>query len=490
MKSLKPITVFFLLLLVSLTAAADHSRRYQALRPLPAFRSSQNRSSASSSPYVGEKHQLVFLVAFSDLTFQDPNPNELWNKIFNQPNYQEAPFVGSVRDYFYAQSYEQFDLHFDLHYVVVDNPHADYASGYIGRDPDDSRTGLLLTHVLDKVKGEITDWSVYDWDGNGYIDQVLILFAGKAQNDGGDENTIWAHQWTLSGQSVYPYKREWGKAYPVTSGGKDFLVDNYGAFGELSQDGDYGSFGTLCHEYSHCLGLPDFYYGSNTKVVGSWDVMDMGNYNAGGFSPPNYSAHERMVLGWLDIQELTATTTVTNMQSLDSKAAYLIRNDGYSDEYYIVENRQQTGWDSALPGSGLLVFHVDYDRDIWAKGVPNSDVMKRYSIISANNRSTYSANNQKGWAYPYAANDSLTNNSKPAATLNNANSDGTTLMNKSLRDIKVENGLASFRFTVDSASGIEELGLRDNQSYKILHDLGPIYIIRCSNGEIKKVMKH
>ena len=170
----------------------------------------------------------------------------------------------------------------------------------------------------------------------------------------------------------------------------------------------------------------------------------------------------------------------------DEPQAYLIRNDGYADEYYIVENRQQQGWDSNLSGSGLTVFHVDYDEEIWAglKDMPNSSKLKRYTIFPANDQS--SVYKSGGWPYPYQTNDSLTNTSKPAATLIHANTDGKKLMNKSLLDMKVENGLASFRFTVPLPTGIEER--KAEGSPQVLYRLGPIGILRYPNGVIQKVI--
>ena len=489
-----------LLLLVSITTMATEHERPQCSRGRhphhavvktsrvwTAMRSVGDMSQRTKK-YIGDKRQLVFLVDFSDLSFQDEDPSTLWNKIFNQENVQEEPFHGSVHDYFSDQSFGQFNLQFDLHYVHMDKEHSRYASGYIEIDKityeDDSPSGLLLTEILDQHKEEITDWSVYDWDEDGYIDQVLILFAGKGQNDGGDETTIWAHQWTLSKQSEF--NREWGHPYAVTSGDKKYFVDSYGVFPELNGSGTYGTFGTLCHEYGHCLGLPDFYY-RNTKYVGAWDIMDYGNYNEGGFCPPGYSAHERMYLGWLDVTELKEPRTITNMASLSEgqKEAYLIRNDGYADEYYIVENRLQTGWDSFLPGKGIVIFHVDYDEEEWRAGTPNSSENKRYTIIPSNGISSFSS--QADWAYPYEENNALTNESTPAATLLHENKDGTTLMSKPLTNMTVTDGLASFDF-MGGATSIFEKKLWGQP--KILYDLGPIYIIRDANGETKKVMKH
>ena len=194
-------------------------------------------------------------------------------------------------------------------------------------------------------------------------------------------------------------------------------------------------------------------------------------------------------MGWLEPVELTDATEVSNMPALtDEPQAYLIRNDGYADEYYIVENRQRQGWDSNLSGSGLTVFHVDYDEEIWAglKDMPNSSKLKRYTIFPANNQS--SVYKSGGWPYPYQTNDSLTNTSKPAATLIHANTDGSKFMNKSLYDMKVENGLASFRFAVGTPTAIREHQAEGRP--KELYRLGPVSILRYPKGEIKKVMKH
>ena len=484
--------LLLLLLVVTMTIPAVGQERLHCSQDrhpkhvtMRSSRSSEHTMSRRME-YLGEKHQLLFLVDFSDLYFQDADPAALWKKVFNQKNFQEPPFHGSVHDYFYEQSFEQFELVFDVYYVHMDKNHAEYRSGDIDFY-DDTRSGLLLTEILDIKKEEIPDWSIYDWDDDGYINQIVILFAGKGQNDGGDNTTIWSHQWWLSSQSEAPYYREWGHPYPVSSGGKEFKVDKYGIFPELTREGTYGTFGSFCHEYSHCLGLPDFYYGTNIDIVGRWDIMDLGNYNEGGFCPPCYSAHERMHLGWLDPIELTETTTITDMESIShgKKEAYLIRNDGYSNEYYIVENRQQTGWDSSLPGSGIVIFHVDYDEDIWKYGSPNTKDRTMYSIIPANTQTSVSY--ASGWAYPYQNNNMLTNESTPAATLIHENTDGTLFMNKSLTDMTVTNGLASFQFK-NNVTGIWEQKVLSQP--KILYDYGPIYIIRNAQGEIKKVMKH
>lgn len=433
----------------------------------------------------------------------DEDPLTLWTRIFNEENLTEPPFYGSVRDYFLAQSYGNFDLSFDLYLITPPQEHAAYKSGYIQGSPDDTGSGLLLTEMLDAVKDDIPDWSVYDWDGDGYIEQVIILYAGKGQSDTGDDSAIWPHQWRLSEQSEPPFNREWGHPYIVVSGEKEYSVDIYGAFPELNKEGNYGTFGTICHEYTHCLGLPDFYYGVSTKVVGAWDLMDSGNYNMDGYCPPGYSAHERMLLGWLDVTELMEPISITDMPALAERGeAYLIRNDGAPNEYYIIENRQPIGWDVSLPGSGVLIFHIDYDENVWRYGLPNSSSLKRYTLFPANNNNFVSESYWKNWAYPYNGNDALTNESKPAAKLNNENTGGTKLMSKPVTGIAIHDGLASFDF-MGGTTGIENVNGNGNGNVngslaQAIYDMSGrlvyngkcrgVYMVRDRNGKVKKIV--
>lgn len=422
---------------------------------------------------IGERRQLVVLVSFSDQNFKEEDPLILWNQIFNQPDFSVPPFAGSVHDYFNAQSYGQLDLSFDLYYVALPESRVKYRS----TQTDDENSQFLVYDIIDELSVRDIDWGVYDWDDDGYIDQLLIIFAGKGMNAGGDSNSIWPHQWWLSLHVD-------GHVCAVTSGDKEYTVDSYCCVQELYSDDDYGSFGTICHEYSHCFGLPDFYYGS-TSYLRNWDLMDYGNYNEGGFRPCSYSAHERMLMGWLTPVELTEDAVITDMPQLgEQSVAYLVRNDGWADEYYILENRQQTGWDKALPSSGLVIFHVDYDADVWAREMPNTNQRKRYTIFPANNKT--SVYQSSGWPYPYEENNLLTNDSQPAATLLNENVDGTKLMSKPITNIAVDGGLASFAISI-ATTGIGQHVADSSQSAIVLYRFGTIDIIRNAQGKILKV---
>lgn len=475
-----------LLLLGSLTAfSIEQPRRHLLPHNIISQRAAKAQRAVS---YTGEKRQLVVLASFSDLDFRQEEPLPLWDSIFNIPNFKEEPYNGSVHDYFYDQSYGKFDLHFDLHAIRINKEHAVYAS----TRSDDAGAALLIIDLVDSLKNIVTDWAPYDWDDDGYVDQLFVLYAGMGQNDGGDGNTIWANQASLT---IYNHQ-----PITVSSNGQDYMIDKYGCFPEYGKQS--ASFGTLCHEYGHCLKLPDFYY-ETYSFLNDWDIMDHGNYNKNGYCPPCYSAHERMLLGWIDIKELTEPTSITDMPALSEEpVAYMIRNDNYPDEYYILENRQKTGWDRSLPGSGLVIFHIDYDEEIWLYGIPNNYSYNHYSIIPANNFSytTFAY----GWAYPFGSMDSLTNNSAPASTLLHAAKDGTKLMSKPITNIKVTDGLVSFDFMGGELAGIVNRGDRSLDSYlnqgpvPLIHDLHGrniscqpltpgIYIVRYADGTTRKV---
>jgi len=426
------------------SAAQDFMLRNCRMRPVqhehhrdmhPGMRRSQQ-----VGKYVGERRQLVVLATFSDKDFSADDPVALWGNIFNAVDYSEAPFVGSVHDYFYAQSYGQLSLTFDLLHLTV-GPLTRYHSTSL----NDENSQFLIFDIADQLATIDIDWPAYDWDGDGNIDQLLVIYAGKGQNAGGGSNTIWPHQWWLS-EHVDPATGETCQPRQVTAAdGSTYIIDSYCVVQELDSDNSYGTFGTICHEYTHCFGFPDFYNGSS--YVSSWDLMDYGNNNGGGYRPCGYSAHERWLMGWLTPVELSEPATVSGMAALaDEPQAYLIRNDGYADEYYIVENRQRTGWDAGLPGSGIVVFHIDYDNEAWTgiTYMPNTATHQRYIIVAANNR--FYTSYRSGWSYPYETNDCLTDTSTPAATLLNDNSDGTRLMHKPLTAMKVDGALASFDF--------------------------------------------
>lgn len=390
----------------------------------------------TGNQFLGEKKGLIILAQFQNKKFATGHDNALYQRIANEDNFAEGDFNGSVKDYFRSQSDGKFILNFD---VVGPVTLPKYYSYYGNNDyyGNDERPGQMVADALNLIEDQV-DFTQYDWDGDGEAEQVFVLYAGRGEHDGGASATIWPHMWTLSSS-------DYGHKYTTKD---NITIDTYACSSELQSGNTIDGIGTFCHEFSHCLGFPDLYDTSYSNNFGmySWDLMDYGSYNNDGFTPCNYTAYEKWVAGWIEPKELSASTTVEGLKAMsDGGKAYIIYNDAHKDEFYMLENRQQTGWDSALGGSGLLVQHVDYDESVWNDNtVNNNPSRQRCTIFHADN----SANNDTyGDPYPYNRNDSLTNKSKPAATLYNRNVDGTKLMGKALTDItRNDDGTVSFSF--------------------------------------------
>lgn len=401
--------------------------------------------------YIGEKKGIIILVNFQDKSLNDMNDQALFNQIANEVHYSTGRFIGSVHDYFYDQSNGLFDLTFDVvGPVTVQNNMSYY--GRNGSDDNDLHPAEMVIEACKLVDEEV-NFADYDWDGDGMVDQVYVIYAGKGEADGGVANTIWPHEWELSEAAEYgdgdgPFELD------------GVTIDTYACGSELNGGGRICGIGTMCHEFSHCLGFPDFYDIDYSGGVGmdAWDIMSGGSYNGNGYCPAGYTSYERWMAGWLQPLELKEDTTVVGMKSLQEGGdAYVIYNDGHPDEYYLLENRQQVAWDEELPTHGLLIVHVDFDLEIWENNQPNDNPRhQRMTWIPADGKiETYryggsvyvSEEGMKRDLYPYGDNNSFTNISYPAATLYNANTDGSKLLNKSVIDIdEGGDGTISFNF--------------------------------------------
>lgn len=432
--------------------AKGNGRRAQTMsyQQRLARKAARNRTSA----YNGLKKGLIILVEFADMAFADGHDRALFNNIANKENYtSDEGFIGSVRDYFLAQSNGTFAIDFDVAGpVVMSQNYAYYGKDYGGLG-NDMRPGEMVVEACRAVDQDV-DFSAYDWDGDGEADQVFVLYAGLGQAAGGSANTIWPHMWALSDPDNY------GSSITLDN----VVIDIYACSSELavSDSGQQGiaGIGTICHEFSHCLGFPDMYdtVGYNFGMF-TWDLMDYGSYNGDGFIPSGYTCYEKMMAGWITPTELTENTSVSNLKPCsEGGEAYVIYNDSHRDEFYLLENRQQTGWDAAQYGNGLLIMHVDYDATVWEENTVNNVASRqRCTIFHADNSDgdvDYAGyideDDVAGDPYPYGTNNSLTNTTTPKALLYNANTDGSMLMNKDITDItRHADGTVSFCFSVN-----------------------------------------
>ena len=404
--------------------------------------------------YSGNKKGLIILAQFSDKKFLSSHDSLFYTRVANETGFENAEgFVGSVSDYFLAQSNGNFELTFDvIGPVTLEHPYSYY--GKNNSYGNDSQPELMIYEACKAIDGYV-DFSQYDWDGDKYVDEVFVIYAGYGEADGGSSNTIWPHMWNLSAST---------NVGPIRTDG--VVIDTYACSNELKYDTNQSSgLGTLCHEFSHCLGLVD-HYDLNGQNYGTayWDLMDYGSYLGDGFIPCGYTALERYTVGWLDPVVLDSDTTISGMKSLaDNGEAYIIYNDNNRNEFYMLENRQKKGWDSELYGKGLIITHIDFKYDVWLNNEVNTTYdtssgndHQRYYVVPADNSTSYTRSNYAGDAYPYKTNDSISSSSKPAATIYNTGSDGSEYLNKSVFDISIAaDSTVSFTF-VNAGDRVKE----------------------------------
>lgn len=352
-------------------------------------------------PTTGERRFLVILVEFANMSFATPAPHAEFNNLFNTDGYDTLGGTGSVAEYYRYCSGGLFEPCFD----VVGPVKLSQGYAYYGGGSDDSQAGCMVVEACTLID-YIVNFADYDLDGDGEVDSVYFIYAGKGEADGGDPDTIWPHSWNLSDQ-----RRE------LTLDG--VAIQGYACSPELDGSAKLNGMGTPCHEFAHVLGLPDLYC-TNSYVSclhpGEWSLMASGNYNNDGRTPPMLSVYERYELGWVNPQELSFPLSVTMHQS-DASAptsdVYRISTER-TNEYFLFENRQQTGWDTYLPGHGMLVWHIDYNPNIWDRNRVNATPEHQYvDIVEANNAT--SANQGSGFTFPGTSRvTSFTSSTRPA----------------------------------------------------------------------------
>lgn len=399
--------------------------------------------------YKGVKKGLVVLVDFKNKKFADGHDLEYYKNVINGKDFsdEEEGYVGSVRDYFLAQSNGQFELDFDVVGPVTMSKN----SGYYGNDgayQKDEKVYEMIKEACDGIQDKV-NLKDYDWDGDGEADQVFFLYAGLGQASGGSPGTIWPHESEL---------RYWPcgvLSYPT---GK---INTYACANELQPETQGSSryisagIGTICHEFSHCLGFADMYdtTGGGGYGMSVFDVMDQGSYNGNGFVPCNYTAFERIYAGWVEAIELESPATVKDMKSVsDYGRPFIMYNYKNTNEYFLLENRQNTGWDKGLYGSnGLLIVHVNYVPSRWANNSVNAsnEKIQCCTVVNADGSRDNTQYSLQGDLYPYEVkgvtmNDEFTDESEPAAKLYTKNSDNSYALGIPITQIKRSKGSVSF----------------------------------------------
>lgn len=384
----------------------------------------------STFPTSGEVRGCVILVEYTDLSFTVPNAREEFSNMLNQGGYSKFGGTGSARDWFIDQSSGAFKPTFDV-YGPVRLPHPMAYYGENGSNGDDLRAHLMLTDAADILDDEV-DFSQYDIDGDGWIDNVFLFYAGYGENlgYGAPADAVWPHSWDFRDASEIPYIHD------------GVRLNHYACTNEIDLDNKMDGIGTFVHEFSHVLGLPDLYSTNSSSAFtpGSWNVMDEGPYNNDSRTPPNYSVYERYALGWLTPREIGGPANI-RLGDITTNTACII-NTPIENEYFLLENRQQRGWDAYIPGHGMLVWHIDYNENVWKYNSVNNRQAHQYvDIEEADGRQTESTRSGDAFPGTYGV-TSFTDDTAPSMRTWDD-----TALGKPITDITESNGIIEFKIS-------------------------------------------
>ena len=354
-------------------------------------------------PRTGKVHGIVFLVQYRDVRFNVSDPNNYFSRMLNEEGFSDNGGTGSAREYFLDQSNGLFDVTFDVYGPVTLSQNRSY---YGGNDNygNDRNAEKMVTEGAQLLANEV-DFSNYDFDNDGNVDNIFVIYAGTGEASGGPAESVWPHSWTI------PTNQQ------IVLNGK--RIAGYACANEWDADNTPTGIGTVCHEFSHVMGLPDLYCTNGNTLTctpGEWNVMDYGPYNNDGNTPPNYSAFERNAMGWLDLKVLDGPESVVLDPIHVSNEAALIQTEN-KEEFFLLENRQQEGWDKYIPYHGMLVWHIDFNQNIWDQNIVNNNRQHQYVDIEEANTTpnTNSVYAMRGYPFPGTSRKtSFTSTTSPA----------------------------------------------------------------------------
>ena len=385
-------------------------------------------------PTTGNRKLICILMGFKDKAFTKTQSD--FNNLFNQVGYSTGGATGSVKDYYLENSWSQFNLTVDVFgpYTASQNMSYYGANDAYGNDQNPR---ALVTEAVNAADAS-ANFANYDNDGDGTVDGVYVIYAGYGEEAGASADAIWAHAWSIT---------------PVTKDGK--TISKYSCSAELR--GNSGttitSIGVICHEFGHVLGAPDYYdtdysTGGQFEGTGKWDMMASGSWNNNGVTPAHHNAYTKVkVYGWATATVLSSATNVTVKPVKDNKSFFQI-NSTTSGEYWIMENRQQVGFDAYVPGHGLIIYHVH--KDVASASSSNNInatyPQKMYPVCASattnpgTTSSTYGSINSTGCPFPGSSNktsftDATTPNMKSWAGANTGKPMTSIAENATTKDI-------------------------------------------------------
>lgn len=418
-------------------------------------------------PHSGAPKTLVILVQFPDCKFLSSDPKTAFNYFLNAESEEQAPEAltsayngsnyGSVKQYFTEMSKGTFTPIFDVAGVVT----VSKSYTYYGQDASENNRDIysknLVVEACKLAKSQLgVNFSDYDLNNDGKADLVYIIYAGIGQNLGGDANTIWAH----------------------TRAGANYTIDNetniysYGLNCELNAPDKtttnyISGIGVFCHEFSHCMGIPDLYPYNTAAHVNNqepeyWDLMDAGEYWNLGFNPAAYSPWELDIVGWdSNIETLNNIPQQLELQPYykDRKVYKIEASDG---QYLLLQNLQKVGWWQGFPYHGLLIHRIDYNKPTvglnyrmnQTPGSPEVTILPADGIIL----SGYLSGNGKTYTskeYQQSHSGDPFPGSKKVTQLTEAKLNNDVVLTNLLYNIKETDGVITFDYLKDFTTGID-----------------------------------
>lgn len=379
-------------------------------------------------PHTGSPKGLIILVQYSDVKFTLSNPADYFNDMINGENFTQYNGTGSALKYFTDQSNGVFTPSFDV-YGPVTLPQKRSYYGANDRWGDDQNAHLMVTHAIDILDPNV-NFSQYDTDKDGVIDNVYVIYAGQGEASYGSADTVWPHSYDVRYAGIN--KRVDG-----------VLIGKYACSNEWEYNKPDGV-GTFIHEFSHVMGLPDLYHTTDpyaSYTPGGYSALDYGPYNNDGRTPPNYGAYERNAMGWSEPIMLDEPMSVS-LNAITSGEFGLIPTSK-TTEFFLLENRQQTGWDKYIPGHGMLIWHIDYNQSVFMNNTVNNTASHQYvDIVEANNNPVNTnTRTMAGWTFPGTSGvTEFTSSTTPA--LKDWNN---RAIDMPITDIKEVSGVISFK---------------------------------------------